>query len=37
MSEGRPEPRLRRWNEIKVSVFTVGVTITISRRLHSSS
>jgi hypothetical protein len=29
VSEGGPEPRRRRWNEIKVSVFTVGVTIMI--------
>ena len=29
MSEGRPEPRQKRWSDIKRTVFTFAVTVTI--------
>jgi hypothetical protein len=29
MSEGRPESRGKRWNDMKRTVFTVAVTVTI--------
>jgi hypothetical protein len=29
VSEGRPESRRKRWNDIKRTVFTVAVTVTI--------